>query len=269
MIICPSCAHTNPDGAVNCESCFTPLPIVKNIQCPSCGATVLSDVKFCGHCGFNLSAATAPNPLPDINSESAIARSIDPSTEAFPLPSISSAMSNSLPDAMTEDDSAANIVANSFVEGLTIPKFTDIENLLASEEPNLSVTTPMNEPISGLMGSVKTQLQQFAASLLHVQTNLKIEIPSHLPVVHIGKSNTIIPPDIDVSGFPDSDIVSRIHADIRDEAGSFYLEDTGSSNGTYVNNLPLPAGNRHKLRVGDRISLGKGDKVSFVFQLNP
>ena len=267
MIICPSCAHANPDGAVNCEACVTPLRMVKNIQCPSCGATVLSDAKFCGHCGFNLSAATATNPLPDINVESEIASSIEPSTEVFPIQSTSSAMSNSLPDAMTKDDSAENLVANSFAEGPTIPKFTDIENLIAAEEQNPSVTTPMNEP-SVPMGSVKTQLQQFAASLLHVQTNLNIEIPAHLPVVHIGKSNTVIPPDIDVSGFPDSDIVSRIHADIRAEAGSFYLEDTGSSNGTYVNNLPLPAGNRHKLRVGDRISLGKGDKVSFVFQLN-
>jgi hypothetical protein len=260
MIICPSCTHANPDGAVNCEACFTLLPIVKNIPCPSCGATVLLDAKFCGHCGFNLSAATASNVLPDINT--------DPSTETSTTSSISSTMSNSLPNAMTEDDSAANLVANSSAEVPTIPKFTDIENLLAAEEQNLSVTTPMNEPVSVPMSNVKTQLQQFAASLLHVQTNLNIEIPAHLPVVHIGKSNTVIPPDIDVSGFPDSDIVSRIHADIRAEAGSFYLEDTGSSNGTYVNNLPLPAGNRHKLRVGDRISLGKGDKVSFVFQLN-
>lgn len=271
MIICPSCAHSNPDGAVNCEACFTPLPIVKNIPCPSCGATVLSDAKFCGHCGFNLSASTAINPLPDINAEikakSAIAPSIEPSTEVFPIQSISSAMSNSLPDAMTEGDSAANLVANSAAEGPTIPKFTDIENLLAAEEQNPSVTTPMNEPVGEPRATAKTQLQQFPASLLHVQTNLNIEIPAHLPVVHIGKSNTVIPPDIDVSGFPDSDIVSRIHADIRAEAGSFYLEDTGSSNGTYVNNLPLSAGNRHKLRAGDRISLGKGDKVSFVFQL--
>ena len=277
MIICPSCAHANPDGAVNCEACFNPLPIVKNIQCPSCGASVLSDAKFCGHCGFNLSGATATNPLPDINVEKAIASSI-PSTEVFPILTISSAMSNSLPDATTEGDSATNLGANSFAEVPTIPKFTDIENLLAAEEQNPPIATPVNEPINVSPSSpnvspsspmtAKTQLQQFAASLLHVQTNLTIEIPAHLPVVHIGKPNTVIPPDIDVSGFPDSDIVSRIHADIRAEGGSFYFEDTGSSNGTYINNLPLPAGNRHKLRAGDRISLGKGDKVSFVFQLS-
>ena len=88
----------------------------------------------------------------------------------------------------------------------------------------------------------------------------------YLQVIHIGKPNNMIPPDIDVSGFPDSDIVSRVHGDIRYEGNAFYFEDTGSSNGTYINNIPLASGNRHRLQTGDRISLGKGDKVSFVFQ---
>ncbi|MFO5492420.1 MAG: FHA domain-containing protein, partial [Cuspidothrix sp.] len=44
--------------------------------------------------------------------------------------------------------------------------------------------------------------------------------------------------------------------------------DVGSSNGTYINNLPLLPGNRHRLRPGDRISLGKGDLVTFLFQLS-
>jgi pSer/pThr/pTyr-binding forkhead associated (FHA) protein len=102
--------------------------------------------------------------------------------------------------------------------------------------------------------------------LIHVQTNVKLELPNNLQVIHIGKPNNMIPPDIDVSGFPDSDIVSRVHADVRFEGNAFYFEDTGSSNGTYINNSVLPAGNRHKLRSGDRISLGKGDRVSFIFQ---
>jgi pSer/pThr/pTyr-binding forkhead associated (FHA) protein len=45
------------------------------------------------------------------------------------------------------------------------------------------------------------------------------------------------------------------------------VEDVGSSNGTYINNLPLSQGNRHRLRPGDRISLGKGDLMTFLFQL--
>jgi pSer/pThr/pTyr-binding forkhead associated (FHA) protein len=95
-----------------------------------------------------------------------------------------------------------------------------------------------------------------------------LELPSHLSVIHIGKPNDRIPPDIDVSGFADAEIVSRVHADIRVEGDAYYIEDTGSSNGTYINNMALPAGNRHRLRSGDRIALGKGDKVSFLFQLD-
>jgi pSer/pThr/pTyr-binding forkhead associated (FHA) protein len=118
-----------------------------------------------------------------------------------------------------------------------------------------------------LVEPAKTQIQQLRAALLHVQTDTIVELPTHLNIIHIGKPNNVIPPDVDVSGFPDSDIVSRVHGDIRIEGGDFYLEDTGSSNGTYVNNQPLPVGNKHKLRAGDRVSLGKGDKVSFIFQM--
>jgi len=111
----------------------------------------------------------------------------------------------------------------------------------------------------------ETQLQSPCATLLHVQTDLTIELSPDLPVIHLGKPNEKIPPDIDVSGFPNSQIVSRIHADIRQEEGYFYLEDTGSANGTYVNHIPLQKGSRQLLRNGDRIALGKEDKVSFIF----
>jgi pSer/pThr/pTyr-binding forkhead associated (FHA) protein len=111
-------------------------------------------------------------------------------------------------------------------------------------------------------------LQIQVARLLHVQTNTPIELPANLTVIHIGKPNDRVPPDVDVSGFPNSEIVSRVHADIRVEGDSYYLEDVGSANGTYVNNMPLPVGNRHRLRPGDRVALGKGDKVTFLFQIS-
>jgi pSer/pThr/pTyr-binding forkhead associated (FHA) protein len=103
--------------------------------------------------------------------------------------------------------------------------------------------------------------------LVHVQSDREIELPPSLSVIHIGKPNDRIPPDIDVSGFSNSEIVSRIHADIRMEGDAHYIEDVGSSNGTYINNLPLLPGNRHRLRPGDRISLGKGDLMTFLFKL--
>lgn len=260
MITCPNCTHLNPDGAINCEACFTELPIIQSVQCPNCHSTVLSDAKFCGHCGINLITGNFV-----ITSQSSIPVNPELSTEVFPaipiVSTMSNSMSNSIPDETTEGKDNANLISESPNSSQLDPEAINF----VQQNFSPAITAPV---ASGYVNNVKTQLQQFVASLLHVQTNLTIEIPPNLPVVHIGKPNTIIPPDIDVSGFPDSDIVSRIHADIRFDGGNFYFEDTGSSNGTYINNLPLPAGNRHKLRAGDRISLGKGDKVSFIFQLN-
>lgn len=244
MIICASCAHPNPIGAIHCEACFTPMAEPCESQCPNCGAPVRSTAVFCGNCGFNLKANPAMMPL-------ALGVSMSNHPEVTP-------------------DQQYGVIASS-AEQLEAGQVNLSE--LESETPDLSEepayqpssVTPMvalpTPPIN------KTQIQVLKTALLHVQTNTLLELPAQLSVLHIGKPNNIVPPDVDVSGFPDSDIVSRVHADIRIEGDAFYLEDMGSSNGTYVNNLPLAVGNRHKLRAGDRIALGKGDKVSFIFQL--
>lgn len=149
------------------------------------------------------------------------------------------------------------------------------EELETPEEAEVAINsdntspTPIAEPEPNAVDNISgmTQLQLETASLLHLQSNTTIEIPANLNVVHIGKPNGQIPPDIDVAGFPDSEVVSRLHADIRIEGDIYYIEDVGSSNGTYVNHTPLLKGNRHRLRAGDRIALGKGDLVTFIFQL--
>jgi pSer/pThr/pTyr-binding forkhead associated (FHA) protein len=141
--------------------------------------------------------------------------------------------------------------------------------VLEGPEPTAVEAPPAPPPLAPLpMTASRTQLQQITAGLVHLQSDTHIELPHNLSVIHIGKPNDRIPPDIDVSGFPNSEVVSRIHADIRVEGDGCYIEDVGSSNGTYINNLPLLPGNRHRLRPGDRISLGKGDMVTFLFQLS-
>ena len=103
--------------------------------------------------------------------------------------------------------------------------------------------------------------------LLHLQTQQEIEIISEDSIVYIGKPNEKNPPDIDVTGFPDADIVSRVHAAIHIDGNKYYVEDLGSSNGTYLNQNQLVTKTRHLLKSGDRISLGKGDRVTFIFQV--
>ena len=280
MIVCPNCNHQNPDGASQCEACYTPLPVTAS--CSNCGAAVQTDAAFCGQCGFNLRPGST---VPELELTVPSTSTVGPTVVSPPMPDL----------ALTEP---------LMVEPLVTPSQGPIEPLMVeplvtpSQGPNLEktpagisaipdplplssvpvttesvVTAPtssISPPVSGTQpaGVAKTQLQQQSARLIHVQTNTPIELPHSLSLVHIGKPNDLVPPDIDVSGFANSEIVSRVHANLRVEGDACYLEDVGSSNGTYVNNTPLPKGNRHRLRPGDRISLGKGDLVTFLFQIS-
>lgn len=241
MIVCPNCTHPNPEGAQACEACYTPLPATTS--CPNCGTSVQTDSRFCGQCGLDLHSSTTahsvggdiPPTLPNLVTPEPI-----PPTE--PLFE-SEVRSSSTPVPTTE------IVQSKF-------------------SPQVNPTPEHRHTPEPVKASSITELQQHHAQLFHVQSNTVVEIPQNLSVIHIGKPNDRIPPDVDVAGFANSEIVSRIHADIRLEGDAYYIEDVGSSNGTYVNNLPLLPGNRHRLRVGDRIALGKGDLVTFLFQLS-
>jgi len=251
MIVCPNCNHPNPDGAVQCEACYTPLPKMTN--CPNCGTTVQTDASFCGQCGFNLHAVAGKDAASPVVVANDLSVEIPPLVQPDPLPHAESV----LPPKPNHDPALPAQMMP------LLPDDLEEEPAIAKEEPAIASAPPTLVPAGS-----KTQLQQQVARLVHVQTDTLLELPHNLGVIHIGKPNDRIPPDIDVSGFPDTEIVSRIHADIRVEADAFYLEDVGSSNGTYVNNVPLPMGNRHRLRPGDRIALGKGDKVTFLFQLS-
>ncbi len=116
------------------------------------------------------------------------------------------------------------------------------------------------------MQTTQVQIGQLP-KLFHVQSNTYIDLPFNLPIIHIGKPNDRIPPNIDVSHLPNSDVVSRVHANIRVEGGNYFLEDAGSANGTYLNHTLLAPLTRYSLKVGDRIDFGKDNKVTFLFQL--
>lgn len=209
MLICPNCNHTNPEGATQCEACYTLLP--QMTHCPHCNAAIQTDATFCGSCGNSVTVQPAV-----VAAESSVTSKVETPNITPEIPAI-------------------------------------------AQPPVQAIATP------AVMGV--TQLQVQSASLLHLQTQTQLDFPQGLAVIHIGKPNEQIPPDIDVSGFPNSDIVSRIHADIRLEGDAYYIEDVGSANGTYINHGTLIKGNRHRLRAGDRIALGKGDLMTFIFQL--
>ncbi|MBR8829193.1 MAG: FHA domain-containing protein [Gomphosphaeria aponina SAG 52.96 = DSM 107014] len=288
MIVCPKCKHQNPDGATQCEACLEPLPTTTN--CPNCGAIVQTDATFCGQCGYNLQPqAEVEEEIPEaleipeipatIVTESATLAGKTSETKERQIPSLEKV---SMPTTVSPPPPQTEIAA-------TTPASEEVANLIASvlnkeneSEPVAPFSTrsqslpdlEAEEEEEGVKSEATvvtgqaTQLQVITAKLLHVQTNKTIDLQQNLSIIHIGKPNEQVPPDIDVSGFPNSDVVSRIHADIRVEGGTYFIEDVGSTNGTYVNHAPLAIGNRHKLRAGDRIALGKEDKVTFIFQMS-
>jgi len=65
-------------------------------------------------------------------------------------------------------------------------------------------------------------------------------------------------PDVDLDTHDDDAKVSRRHARIRRNNGSYFIEDLGSTNGTYVNRgRRLLPGNTQILNDGDEVIVGK------------
>jgi ribosomal protein L40E len=250
MIVCPNCKHENPEGATNCEACYTALPATK--ACPNCGASIQLDATFCGQCGHNLKASEpkAPILLPP------------PATVEIETPP---AASVGLPPTVLTNPEAdifalplAPVAAPATIEEPTAP---------VVEVPPLEAQAPAIVPEEPILAPIPVATPpRSSRQLLHLQTSTTIDIPPHLQVIHLGKPNDLVAPDIDVSSFPCAEVVSRVHANIRLEDENYYIEDVGSANGTYINHNVLSKGNRHLLSPGDRIGLGKGDLVTFIFQ---
>jgi pSer/pThr/pTyr-binding forkhead associated (FHA) protein len=62
---------------------------------------------------------------------------------------------------------------------------------------------------------------------------------------------------IDFEGYPNGKYISHRHAQIVMIDGKYYIEDLGSSNHTWVNEIKLASGQSEPLKDGDKIRFGK------------
>ncbi|MBX3181836.1 MAG: GGDEF domain-containing protein [Polyangiaceae bacterium] len=92
------------------------------------------------------------------------------------------------------------------------------------------------------------KVESAGAACLVVIVGSKIGLQIHLdrPVV-MGRD-----PSCDIHF--DSDLISRQHARVESFAGYYQLQDLGSTNGTFVNDVKVQ---HHRLRDGDRVGVGK------------
>ena len=76
-------------------------------------------------------------------------------------------------------------------------------------------------------------------------------------------------PEIDLSSLDKDARVSRRHAQIIIDNGSYILRDLGSKNGTFVNGHKITSDTRNELITGDLIRFGnKNSDVVMKFQIN-
>ncbi|MGD1901756.1 MAG: FHA domain-containing protein [Geitlerinemataceae cyanobacterium] len=135
----------------------------------------------------------------------------------------------------------------------------------ASLPANLPASSPA-APSAQDRADPDPHLPSFAC-LTHTGTGEYLNLDPHGFVWRLGKPHQGASPDIDISQFPRAEIVSRAHALIRYDRGQYYIEDTNSSNGTFVNHAALIPGRRYPLKDGDYVVFGKGDLVSFRFRI--
>jgi ribosomal protein L40E len=85
------------------------------------------------------------------------------------------------------------------------------------------------------------------------------EMPVHRSPLLLGRGRPQedYRPDFDMTFYDPDGYVSRRHAQIIKARNGYFITDLGSSNGTYVNDLLLPAQRPRLLRNGDRIEIGE------------
>lgn len=264
MIVCSQCLHRNLADATHCEACGANLVIEEH--CPNCGAIVQEAYRFCGQCGFLLKTELPPPKISPVLSESSPASSSEIQfSEEFTLPPPEIVAPNLSLDTLSSPVMASEAVA----AALESPDVSPVQPIATAEptQPPVSPTTETPFTLEAEEGQFHTTIQSRAAKLLHLQTNHILELAEQQKAIHIGKPNERLMPDINVAQFPNGEVVSRVHATIHIEQGVYSIEDTGSANGTYLNGMALTPGTPYRLRTGDKICLGKGELVTFIFKI--
>ena len=99
-----------------------------------------------------------------------------------------------------------------------------------------------------------------AKLVIHRGRSVGKEFPLSEDESHIGRwdADGGIFPDVDLDSDDPEAKVSRRHARITHRGGQYYIEDLGSTNGTFVNRgRRLLPGDRQALRDGDEVIVGK------------
>ena len=261
-VVCPE-GHTS-QATDYCDVCGTPIPAGNGavqpgapaepaeaapgrpvaeaaeagpVTCPNCGELSPSGSLFCENCGYDFTTGTAATPAPPPSAGIPTPAAPSPAVASTPVPPPSASTSAPSPGASPAAPSSSG-------GGLSAPPVPGDDTWVAEiwVDPDWYAHERPEDPMpsAGLPGLVTLR-----------QRSLLVGRPSQ---------SRGIRPDVDCGSDPG---VSRRHCQLSTDGLRWWVEDLGSSNGTFVApagdplpDTPLTQGVRKEIEEGDRVFIG-------------
>ncbi|AUC60620.1 FHA domain containing protein [Cyanobacterium sp. HL-69] len=226
------------------------------IICPKCGYSNQDDSKFCTFCGHHMEFPVQNFKVnfDSIVNEEQIVQSLEDEsiTEINTGDNFLIQVKNNL--SQTPDDSEDDIPT---IANWNIP--TELDTTI--DDDNSSPRTVIDVRVAN-------SVNKKSLALINPDTNKQFIFSEDKKIFYCGRYNEDFSVDMDFSGLPHSDIVSRVHFIFHIDSDSCYIEDAGSSNGTFLNGKQVKSGHIHrqKINIGDEIRLGKTSQLKLLFQ---
>jgi len=255
-------------------------------QCPTCGATVPEQATMCPDCGMDLTtqqtaqhppihagvpagssptsiATPAPTPAPSMPPVADPARepmippapsTPDVAPPSTPAPTGGQQIPPLLPPGAAPHDAAAS--AATVVEPAS---HGTAGNEIGIGSPSPVETSGQTPPSHSTDATGGTSSETTARLTLRRTGALSTETFPIAGETIVGRFDPESGPiDVDLGPLPEAVYISRHHAQLRQEAGQWFIKDLGSRNGTFVR-----AGNTGPFqRVAEETAIHDGDEIA-------